>query len=102
MPRLPIPPEPPDKVFGLAMPHHMLMKLRWEVWQLRSVLAKPCQPDAVVEPAYHAFNCAVTAWHVTDWIWQSAIPEERAELFSKLNVVATGKSQDDFKVFTRH
>jgi len=22
-----------------------------------------------VVPAYHAYNCAVTAWHCTDWAW---------------------------------
>jgi hypothetical protein len=72
MPRLPMPPEPPDKVFGLAAPHHMLMKLKWEIFKLRSVVAEPCRPGAEIEPGYHAFNCAVTAWHMTDWVWQSA------------------------------
>ena len=101
MPQLPMPPAPPDKVFGLAMPHHMLWKLRWEIAQLRSILGKPCQHGAEVEPAYHAFNCAVTAWHMADWIWQSISKEERAEVLLKLHFDATGRNQDDFKTFTR-
>jgi hypothetical protein len=32
MPPLPMPLDPPDKVFGLAAPHHMLMKLKWEIF----------------------------------------------------------------------
>ena len=102
MPRLPIPPDPPDKVFALAMPHHMLMKLRWEIAGLRSALSEPIETSAELHaPAYHAFNCAVTAWHMTDWIWQSATAEDRAELLSKLAITATGKSQNDFSAFTR-
>src|SRR5207253_11541 len=49
-------------------------------------------------PAYHAFNCAVTAWHMTDWIWQTATAEDRAYLLSKLAAPATGKS--NFGAFT--
>ena len=74
MPPLPMPLDPPDKVFGLAAPHHMLMKLKWEIFQLRTVAAEPCEPGAEIEPGYHAFNCAVTAWHMADWVWQSASP----------------------------
>ena len=90
MPPLPMPLDPPDKVFGLAAPHHMLMKLKWEIFQLRTVAAEPCEPGAEIEPGYHAFNCVVTAWHMADWVWQSASPQDRAELLSKLNIVATG------------
>jgi hypothetical protein len=101
MPPLPMPLDPPDKVFGLAAPHHMLMKLKWEIFQLRTVAAEPCKPGAEIEPGYHAFNCAVTAWHMADWVWQSASPQDRAELLSKLNIVATGKSRKDFGAFTK-
>ena len=97
MPRLPILPEPPDKVFGLATPQHMLMKLGWEIAGLRSALSVPIKPGA--EPAYHAFNCAVTAWHMTDWIWQSATADDRVEVLSKLAAPATGKS--NFGAFTQ-
>jgi hypothetical protein len=79
----------------------MLMKLKWETFQLRTVAAEPCKPGAEIEPGYHAFNCAVTAWHMADWVWQSASPQDRAELLSKLNIVATGKSRKDFGAFTK-
>jgi len=38
---------------------------------------------------------------MVDWIWQSSIPEEQAELLSKLHFAATGRRRDDFKAFTR-
>jgi hypothetical protein len=99
MPSIYIPPDPPDKVFGLSMPDDMLMKLDWEIAGLRRALFEPIETGA--KPAYHAFNCAVTAWHMTDWVWQSATVEDRAFLLSKLAVPATGKSQTDFNAFTR-
>lgn len=32
-------------------------------------------PDEVI--AYHAFNAAVTAWHICDWVWETASVELR-------------------------
>jgi hypothetical protein len=63
-------PRPPSKVFALATPDHLLMKLHWEIGQLRAALETK-QPVALTHvPAYHAFNCAVTSWHLTDWTWE--------------------------------
>ena len=42
-----------------------LEKLRWE---LNNLFCRQRYDIAVC--SYHAFNCAVTAWHVTDWLWQ--------------------------------
>jgi hypothetical protein len=74
----------------------MLTKLGWEIAGLRSALSAPIKEGA--EPAYHAFNCAVTAWHMSDWVWRSATAEDRAELLSKLAAPATGKGS--FAAFT--
>jgi hypothetical protein len=72
-------PKAPSNVFALATPHHLLIKLAWENGQLRQPL-KTKQPIAWTHaPAYHAFNCAVTAWHLTDWTWESV----RRSIYSK-------------------
>jgi hypothetical protein len=45
-------------------------KLYWEINQLKQALdAKPSLSFANVS-AYMAFNCAVTSWHLTDWVWE--------------------------------
>ncbi len=59
-----------QKAFGLRNSRDMLKKLRWELDNLF------CRQRHDVEACqYHAFNCAVTAWHVTDWLWQDIPPE---------------------------
>jgi hypothetical protein len=99
MPSIFIPPEPPEKVFALAMPDDMLRKLGWEIAGLRRALSASIETGAEPHaPAYHAFNCAVTAWHMTDWVWQSGSSVDRGYLLSKLAVPATSK---DFGAFTR-
>jgi len=35
--------------------------------------------------SFIAFNTAITAWHISDWIWQSS-PETRSKMASKLKV----------------
>jgi hypothetical protein len=68
---------PPSNVFALATPHHLLIKLHWEVRQLRASLPSNRKPIDTHAPAYHAFNCAITCWHLTDWVWESADEEQR-------------------------
>jgi hypothetical protein len=78
---LPDVPEPPDKVFALATPAHMLDKLYWEIRELKRALAEP--PARIRDthaPSYHAFNCAVTAWHLVDWCWEAASESLRQDM----------------------
>jgi hypothetical protein len=56
-----------DKRFGLQTPRDLLEKLQWECEQ-----AGLYRPRSTAERAYHAFNAAVTAWHICDWIWETA------------------------------
>ena len=35
-------------------------------------------------PSYHAYNFAVTAWHMTDWVWEGSSAEQPAEIFARL------------------
>jgi len=61
-----VPPEQKaQKSFALQDSRDMLKKLRWE---LDNLFRRQRYDSAACQ--YHAFNCAVTAWHVTDWLWQ--------------------------------
>jgi hypothetical protein len=53
------------QTFALTNSHDMLEKLRWEIDGLRVESGYP----GWQEVAYRAFNCAVTAWSLVDWLW---------------------------------
>ena len=64
-----------QKSFELRDTRDILEKLQWELNNLfcrQRHDIKACQ--------YHAFNCAVTAWHVTDWLWQDISPALKCDL----------------------
>jgi hypothetical protein len=67
-------------VFLLATPADMYWKLSWELTELGTAMASDRNR---LSPAYHAFNCPVTAWHMADWIWQGAGAEQRLWLSDK-------------------
>ena len=48
---------------GLESPGDMLSKLKRELNRLADASA---EHTAVVD---HGVNCAWTAWHITDWVW---------------------------------
>jgi hypothetical protein len=87
-------------VFALATPGDVLSKLWWEIDQLRKSLSTQSD-DGAHAPAYHAFNCAITAWHMADWIWQIAAAQDRIYLLSEFALSPTGENQRDFSLFTR-
>jgi hypothetical protein len=61
---------------------HLLSKLHWEIAGFRRSLHNRHMHRWLL-PAYHAFNCAVTAWHMTDWIWMYISLGEQRELAAK-------------------
>lgn len=69
-----------QKSFELHDSRDMLEKLRWE---LNNLFRR--QRIDIAACKYHAFNCAVTAWHVTDWLWQdiSSSPELKTKMQEK-------------------
>jgi len=64
-------PKAPNNVFSLATPQHMLIKLGWEIRQFDRILkaSNLSLIDEAWAPPFHAYNCAVTAWHCVDWAW---------------------------------
>jgi hypothetical protein len=94
------PTEAPDQVFMLATPDHMLMKLHWEIYSLRKALSeKPENIGHTHAPAYCAFNCAVTAWHLADWVWKASSEVRRADIIALLGTTTAGNDRRDFVKF---
>src|SRR5271166_3900248 len=93
--------EPPHNVFHLHDPGALLRKLAWEIRQL----SRSTAPDAkrsvseLLSPAYCAFNCAVTAWHIADWTWQSADEETQRRMADKLGFSLVSNDGKNFERF---
>ncbi|WP_108459181.1 hypothetical protein [Devosia naphthalenivorans] len=60
-----------SKRFGLNSYRDLLAKLDWEIEGLEDVV------ENSIEERYRYFNTAVTAWHLTDWVWQAMSAEDR-------------------------
>lgn len=60
----------PSKRFGISSPRELLSKLLWEIENL----ADPT--TGITVQGYNCFNAAVTAWHLTDWVWKAYHSEE--------------------------
>jgi hypothetical protein len=65
---------PDRKRLGLENPVDLWSKLQWEIDQL----GVPVDQETVA--SYRAFNCAVTAWSICDWVWNAAAPDLRERL----------------------
>lgn len=63
------------RTFALENCRDVLDKLMWEIEGFQKE-----SPQDVAALAYRAFNGAVTAWHVLDWIWHDLTDEQRAAL----------------------
>ena len=85
-----------QKSFGLRDSRDILEKLRWE---LRNLFSR--QRHDIAACQYHAFNCAVTAWHASDWLWQdlSSSPELKTKLQEKIQQPL--KTLNDFQDYVR-
>ena len=65
----------------------MLSKLGWEI---RSIYENP--KDGVAERIYRSLNCAMTAWHIADWLWMLSSKSQREFLlrFTKAHETQAG------------
>lgn len=50
-------------------PVQLLEKMRWEIEELRKTVIATPTSSFEMAALYHAHNCAITAWQMTDWIW---------------------------------
>lgn len=71
--------------YGLNNSRDLLRKLEWE----RNGL-KAASTQEPTELYFRAFNTAVTAWHLADWVWRDMTRDQRQQLEAdwntKLNV----------------
>src|SRR5579862_4975317 len=76
-------PKPSEIQNVLAMddPQQMLAKLLWEIDCLTSNMSVWVDNEPFPVAIFTAFNAVVTAWHITDWIWQSG--KERRQALAK-------------------
>jgi hypothetical protein len=95
---VPDPTPPINNVFLLATPADMYWKLSWELTELGTAMSSDKNRFPRQAPAYHAFNCALTAWHMTDWVWQATDAEQRLWLSSKFQFALV---KDDRKSLSR-
>lgn len=94
--------QPPKNVFALENPSDMLHKLVWEIRELRSSL----HPDVdefpwSLAPAYRAYNCALTAWHLADWTWQSCTEDQRNQIIDKFGFALSSNNRKNLTRFLR-
>jgi hypothetical protein len=57
-----------------ARPQTFALETAWDVyakleWEIDGLKAAPLNQNPR-ELAYRAFNCAVTAWQLSDWVWE--------------------------------
>jgi hypothetical protein len=71
----------------------MLWILAWEITAGKSLGFKKNRFPKQ-HPAYHAFNCAITARHLCDWTWQACDSHQRQLLTNKYGL---SNASDDRK-----
>jgi hypothetical protein len=90
-----------QNVLAMDDPQQMVAKLLWEIRELTSAMSVWVDNEEFPVAIFTAFNAAVTAWHITDWIWQSS-PERRlilAKRFKFLHSETSNGVRDGLKHF---
>jgi hypothetical protein len=77
----------------------LLIKVVWEIRQLRRSFDVEPPIAWTHAPAYHAFNCAVTCWHLSNWTWE-AVDEQTKQIISE-QVGARLQTLEDFQAALR-
>lgn len=77
----------------------IFQKLLWEIEQLKQEVERPSREYSFNRaPIYCAMNCAITAWHITDWIWHRKKSILRSEGLGDIPQVSSlPKLQDYFR-----
>lgn len=75
--------EPPKaselhNVIAMDDPQQLLAKLLWEIQQLTLAMSVWEDNEQFPKAVFIAFNAVVTAWHITDWVWESGTKRRKA------------------------
>lgn len=66
------------QTFQLDSPLQLLIKLSWGIKQLKAALGSADMPGSFFPAVYTAFDCTITAWQMSDWVY--AFSSGRTEL----------------------
>jgi len=78
-----------SKIVGSDDAIFMLSKLKWEIEQ---IINHP--QDGVAVRLFKSVNCAITAWHLQDWIWKLSDARQRELLERLVGVKRLGQPFD--------
>lgn len=74
------------RVFYLRTPEQLFLKFYSDIEKLKDSLnQKAYDPRGYETAAHHAFNAAITVWHLTDWTWNSLNDENKKHLAKIFN-----------------
>jgi hypothetical protein len=62
------------QTFGFDNCVDLFWKLDWEIVRLHHA-----SPHDIIDMKCFAFNAAVTAWHLTDWVFEDMTPAQRSQ-----------------------
>lgn len=83
-----------DKVlqtFQIDNPLQLLLKLGWNIKKLNEAIRSSDRGAAFFPSVYLVFDCAITAWQVSDWIYGFYSPTEDLPLSSDPTVRSKSK-----------
>jgi len=69
-----------QNVLAMEDPQQMIAKLLWEVSELTDAMSVWVDNEEFPKAIFIAFNAVVTAWHITDWVWQ--LSKERRQILA--------------------
>lgn len=58
------------QTFQLDSPLQLLIKLSWGIRQLKAALESTDMPGSFFPAVYTAFDCTITAWQMSDWVYE--------------------------------
>lgn len=91
------------RVFYLRTPEQLFLKFYSDLEKLKDSLnQKAYDPRGYETAAYHAFNAAITVWHLTDWTWNSLNEEEKKQLSKFFNVETHVENLQNFQWHIRN
>lgn len=85
---MPLPSVP--QTFALEDCRDLLRKLEWEIEGLKAT-----PQHAADELVWRAFNAAVTAWQISDWVWEELTPAQMAALNVVSKTGLQNKARDE-------
>jgi hypothetical protein len=58
------------QTFQLNSPLQLLIKLAWGIKQLKAAIGSTDMPGSFYPAVYTAFDCTITAWQMSDWVYE--------------------------------